>query len=232
MAGPVIDFDVQTGFDPSDLQSNVRKTLQRRRKAFVYANGPSARQAPKRWPSVALNGAIGLFQDDPATYWVACDPQALVAGFLSNGAAHTYMPASKCHPDVFMQLECLKASYIPWRMDDCSTEGMDLPGNVPCAVSVTICTIGLLYQLGFHDLTIYGWDCCYIDGKDHAIPQGHSGNDVNLRIDETGQEWHTTTTWAAEVEDAANYIPMFPDMHISIEGPGMVGAILRHKGII
>lgn len=230
---PVIDFDVQTGFDPSEIQANVRNTLGRPRKAFIYANGPSAKQAPKQWPCVALNGALGLFSDPfrPASYWMACDPQEMVSGFLKTGFASVYMPASKCHESVFTELEAQKAPYIFWHMDDCSTEDLNLSDKVPTAVSITIVAIGKLYQMGFRDLTIYGWDGCYLNGKDHAISQAHNaGNNVTVRLND--QEWLTTPTWAAEAEDAANYIPMFPDLTVRVPGPGMIGAILRHKGVI
>jgi hypothetical protein len=231
-----VQFDVQTGFDDDELRNRVDDNLKRGLpmveerpahdgKISVYANGPSAKDVPLYYPSVALNGALKLHR--MWYYWIACDPQELVADFLGNGRAVNYLLASKCHPVVF---DALDAEMVDvWHVGDCSTDHLDAP-KVPTAVSITICSLGLLYSMGYRDITVYGWDCCYIDGHDHAVPQAHdTTKDITVTVGE--QDFHTTTTWACEVEDARNYLAMYPDLTVRIEGPGMVGAILRHVGV-
>lgn len=238
----VVKFDVQTGFDDGMITGHVAATLRRNlpeitrgnpnhQPIYVYANGPSAKDAPRHYPAVALNGAFRLpqFKVQEPEYWVACDPQALVAGFIEPKSQTAFMVASKCHADVFDKLEGSDLSV--WHLGDIGS--MELPEGkdiVPCSVSVTICTLGLLYMMGYRDITVYGWDCCYIDGKDHAVPQGHIGNDIEMDVGD--KAFVTTTTWACEAQDAAHYMALLPGIRLRVEGPGMVGAILRHKGLI
>lgn len=198
---------------------------------YIYANGPSALTAPLTYPSMALNGAIKLFyaKHYQPTYWAACDPGEVVLDFIRDDAqSHEFLLASKCHKAVFDRLEWQSAvgRVKLWHIDDAGASELVGKDLIPSAISVTISAIFLAHYMGYRNIVIYGWDGCYIDGRDHASPQGHDRtNDLTLTIGE--QSYLTTNTWAAEAEDAAQMLNMLPDINLTIEGPGMIAAALK-----
>jgi hypothetical protein len=218
------------------------------RTAIIVANGPSALSA-ELWDrparddpgliTVALNGALRQFLNRGLmpTYWCACDPQALVADFLPADPPRkvTYLVASKCHEAVFAKLRGRDVRI--WRLDDFGRESGRL--YVPCAVSITLVAQGLFRLLGYHRFEMYGWDGCYIDGRDHASAQPHSPEHdqrvslVNAAGDIV-QTYSTTGSWMAEAHDAAIQAANFRAMGLEmvVHGPGMIGAILRGRGLI
>lgn len=190
----------------------------------IYASGPSAADKCLRWPSMALNGALGLFGDDSPTFWAASDSQALVAAFLSKPCPYTrYMVASRCHPVVFEALRranCLAVSL--WHIADCAAPaGKDL---MPDAPSVTIQALFLAYYLGFRKVVVHGWDCCLIGGKHHAVDQEHAGEFRAVRVGD--KAFTTTLTWLAEAEDAVKAMAMLTGLDVTVTGPGMVAAFV------
>lgn len=215
----------------------------------IVGSGPSASDAAL-WErlaanpdltTVALNGALKLFleRDLKPTYWAACDQQALVADFLPDNPPRdvTYLLASKVHPSVFRKLKGRDVRL--WRLDDhCPPPEGKLA--VPCAVSITLVTQMLFRALGFHRFEMYGWDCCYLDGKHHAsdqpAPLAEHNQPVHLRNQsgETLAEFATTGSWMAEAADAAISAANFKAMGLMwvVHGPGLVGAILRGRGLI
>ena len=230
-----VQYDTAPAPGTDQTTDNVKANSAATCKAYVYANGPSGRAAPKHRDglTVALNGALSLFADPfrPADLWMACDPQGLVADFLDGGHARAYMPATKCHPTVYRKLMGDGALILPWNVGDVSMiEHPDLPVIMPAA-SITTTAIGKLYREGKRDITVYGWDCCYLDGKHHAFDQEHwNDDDTTVMVGE--DVFHTTHTWAHEVHDAMSYIAAFcPDLSLTVVGPGMVGAIMRYRQV-
>lgn len=236
---PDVAFEIVTPADHATLKDHVAATLSRQLPELqplparggvihLYANGPSALDAPINSPSMALNGALGVFKarGQEPDFWAACDPQALVSGFVNDAPKSTrYMVASKCHADVFNALSDRNVSV--WHMDDEGAKALPTGKPlVPCAVSITLTALGLLYMLGWRHVEVYGWDGCYIDGKDHAISQGHQASDIAVTVG--GKRYKSTRSWACEANDAVVYLQWFPDLTVNVHGPGMIGAILRH----
>jgi hypothetical protein len=193
----------------------------------IIANGPSADSASLCGSTLALNGALSTFTDVglAPTYWAACDPQPIVASFLDTTPRETtYLVASKCHPSVFDLLLKRRCNVILWHLDDHATWDLvkDLD-PISIASSVTICAFELGERLGFSKFETWGWDGCYIDGRDHATDQPAGG--VYVELDIGGQVFPTTRTWALEGQDAVNKLRMTP-RDIKIHGPGMIGALL------
>lgn len=195
----------------------------------IIANGPSARNAPLDGPTVALNGALKLFTDAgrAPTYWAAVDPQAMVAGFLTDAPRETtYLVASKCHPSVFDALADRKV--IVWHADDPSTWDVvkhKLPVAAVCTVTLTVFEV--MHRLGFRTFETWGWDGCYIGGAAHASGQGTSGDFRTIKVG--SRRFDTTTNWALEAQAAHRYLNLVP-RDVTVVGPGMIGAILNFLG--
>jgi hypothetical protein len=231
------------------------------RSVIIVGSGPSARDEalwerlrtipahclgilrtdhPARPTIVALNGALKLFLDRGLRpdYWCVCDQQALVADFLPDDPprAMTYLLASKVHPSVFDKLKGRDVRI--WRLDDFEPAPASKVA-IPCAVSITLVTQALFHALGYHRLEMYGWDCCFLNGEHHATPQDQ-GAPETMAVDlltEDGKSlatFQTTGTWAAEITDAATMAHNLVTMgcEIVVHGPGMVGAVLRGRGVI
>lgn len=229
----VIEFDVRVPYDDDFIRARVAENLKRGLPEAkpeddkpgvlnIIANGPSATQAIGRClneTTVCLNGAIKLGSPN---FWAACDPQPIVASFLDNApSAQTYYVASKCHPDVF---DALKGrNVVLWHIGD------DRPNGIPTACSITLTAMSLFRLQGWRRFRTWGWDGCYLDGRDHAVGQPHAGDDRTVIVND--DRFHTTTTWACEAQDAVNQLS-FADYEVEVMGEGMIGAILRAKGLI
>lgn len=230
----VIEFDVRTPYDDATMRERVARNLKRGLPEAgrapdhdgvltIVANGPSAIHADTRGTTLALNGAIRLFSDEgwAPDYWAACDPQPVVASFLPSAPLGTrYFVASKCDDAVFDALG--NRDVTMWHVGDAHPEG------IPTACSITLVAMGLFRRMGWRRFRTWGWDGCYLDGRDHAVPQGHAGQDVTVIVGDT--PYKTTTTWACEAQDAVNQLAV-ADYDVEVMGGGMIAAILKAHGI-
>jgi hypothetical protein len=237
-----VEFAVRVPVDDAGLRANVAHALSRdllhlvgqpaerhTDRLSIIANGPSAVGAPHRSPTMAINGSIRLFnRADPPSYWVGCDPQELLADLLDYAPDETiYLVASKCHPKVFERLRGRRV--LLWHVDDHATWDLVKPFEpVRSASSVTICAFEIGERLGYDRFGIWGWDGCYLDGRDHANGQAHGG--IDIENDVGGQIFPTTRTWCLEAQDAVNKLRMTP-RDIQIHGPGMIGAVLDYLDV-
>ncbi len=233
MAGSEIVFDLITPLNEPTIRRHIRQSLARGlpeavgepETLTIVAGGPSALGAPLEGPTVALNGALAAAftpKGVAPTYYAACDPQELVAGFLRDPPTETaYFIASKCHPAVFDALEGRDVRL--WHVSDY------VPGGIACAPSITLTALSLFAKLGWRKFEVWGWDCCYRNGKHHAGDQPHVGDDRQLTVGD--RTFHTTTTWAAETQDALYVIAMLEWLgcEIVIQGDSMVEAIRRFR---
>lgn len=251
-----VNFDVRTPADGDQLSANIAHALSLKlpeaddkpnRKVIIVANGPSARlfdikARDHSVPTVSINGSLKLFTQigEAPTYWMACDPQTLVADFLIEPPVMTrYLVASKCDPLVF---EMLKGRDVAlWHVDDHdATKGRR---RVRVASSVTLCAFQLLRRMGFREFEVYGWDGCFgEDGSHHAteparaLPEGV----ISLTVGATqtgpdqyegGRPFATTSTWACEAQDAVRLL-QHRDYDVTIHGDGMIKAILETTGVL
>lgn len=193
----------------------------------IIANGPSA-GAFGFGPgdTLAVNGALQLFTASGAapTFWAACDPSPIVCNFLKDAPAQTtYLVASKCHPAVFDMLADRKV--MLWHVDEAETRDM-LQGRrmITTASTITV-TVMELAALWYANLETWGWDGCYLDGKDHAVDQEHHRHgDQAVVIG--GETFASTRSWAQEGTCAR--IHMSQSSHgLTVHGPGMFSALLR-----
>jgi hypothetical protein len=235
----LVQFDIQTPLDDAALRAHVQTALARglaeveitaprKKRLTIVANGPSALAAPlSRSPTLAVNNALRLFADRGLApdFWIASDPQELVAGFLRDPPIETlYLIASKCHPKVF---EALRGRRVMlWHCAEPATLDL-LVGRlvIQTSISVTLCALNLMPTLGYHRLETWGWDGCYLAGRDHAAPQPHRADDITVHLGPK-RRFATTKSWAAEAEEAVRLF-QGTQRHVTIRGRGMIGAILR-----
>lgn len=233
MTGSEIVFELITPLNEPAIRRHIQQSLSLGLREVVgepetltiVAGGPSALDAPLTGTTVALNGALqAVFnaQGVSPTYYAACDPQALVAGFLAEPPSGTvYYIASKCHPAVFDALKDCDTRL--WHVADY------VPGGIACAPSITLTALNLFAKLGWRRFEVWGWDCCYRDGRHHAGDQPHVGDDRTLTVGD--RVFQTTTTWAAETQDALYVLAMLEWLgcEIVIQGDSMVEAIRQFR---
>lgn len=209
-----------------------------RRKLFVVANGPSARNVDLALirPTLALNGAMHLFiqQGCAPDFWACCDPQELVVDCLPDNPPYEtiYFVASKCHPSVFKKLEGRRVRV--WHLPDYPVEGAS---HIAMASSVTISASWLFHRIGYTDFEYNGWDGCFLGGKHHASNEddysGVERIDLNFsgEISQDGERpeviggrsFQTTRAWAAEGMGAQQFFQLakYFDIGVKVNGDGM-----------
>lgn len=148
--------------------------------AVIVGGGPSVRerissikQRQEHGQTVfALNGAAGFLNSHGIIpeYQVLLDPQEFLTEYLA--AAVNYLIASQCHPKV------LAASPKPPILWHVATEGREetTPRHPDgdCLVgggySVGLCSMCLVYAMGYRNIHLYGLDSSVTDLGDHAYP--------------------------------------------------------------
>lgn len=238
--GP-IEFEIHLPVDDETIGRHIRSAIARglpELREFEYpqdgplkviASGPSARLADLSGPTLAVNGALGLFtaQGQAPTYWAACDPQELVADFLAECPAEThYLVASKCHPKVFDRLLSLGRKVTLWHVgEDGAWDHLEGRSCILSRISITLTAIaGLMPALGWRAFETWGWDGCFMDGVHHATGQP-LGEQMLVEIDVEGRTFRTTTSWALEAEDMLGSLCTSPWPPV-IHGDGMFAALL------
>lgn len=229
-----VQFKARPPLPGGAIMANVRDATRRGlswatdwpRDLTIIANGPTALHADLDAPVLAVNGAINLFGEVGPTYWVAFDPQEGVADLLpADPPKNTiYFVASQCHPAVFDKLKGRDVRL--WHVEHPDEQFRDA---VPSAVSVTLMAMQLMARLGYRRFETWGWDGCYLDGRDHAAPQARDPSlveDIRIRVGD--EVFETTTSWAAEAQDACALLAL-ADFKVTIHGGGMIGAIVKAR---
>jgi hypothetical protein len=237
--GGLVQFDIRTPLDDVAIRAHIQSALSReltevevaaprKERLTIVANGPSALAAPlRRSPTLAVNNALRLFVDRGLApdFWIASDPQECVAEFLRDAPRETvYLVASKCHPRVFDALRDRRV--VLWHCAEPATLDL-LVGRlvIQTSITVTLCALNLMPVLGYHQLETWGWDGCYLAGRDHAASQPHHADDITIHLGPKRQ-FASTKSWAAEAQEAVRLFQGTP-RHVKIRGGGMIGAILR-----
>jgi hypothetical protein len=250
-SGRVVQFELRTPLDGATIRAHIQAALSRGldeveisaprdERLTIVANGPSSLQAPMMGapvespiesPTLAINNALRLFVDRGIApdYWMASDPQACVADYLHDAPRDTvYLVASKCHPAVFDALRDRRV--VLWHCAEPGTLDL-LTGRlvIQSSITVTLCALNLMPVLGYQRLATWGWDGCYLDERDHAASQPHHrdrSRDINIQVG-PGQQFTTTTSWAAEAQEAVRLFQAVP-RDVIVHGGGMIAAILDY----
>jgi hypothetical protein len=244
--GRLVQFEIRTPLDAETIRAHVVSALARGldevavapvcdERLTIVANGPSALAAPLTGttpgaPTLAINNSLRLFLERGLApdYWMASDPQACVADYLRGAPRETvYLVASKCHPDVFETLRDRRV--VLWHCAEPSTLDL-LVGRliIQSSLTVTLCALNLVPVLGFRHLDFWGWDACYLDGRSHAVQQRYRRDDITIELgSEPGQRFASTTSWAAEAQEAVRLFQTTP-RQAKVHGDGLIAALLQH----
>lgn len=256
--GPITEWRAQTPWSRDELRRNVAHALslglpelsempKRWGPLSIVANGPSARsfdvEMAARWhhageaalvETLALNGAGQLFvaKGCAPTWWAACDPGEIVAGFLREAPPGTvYLVASQCHPSVF---EALKdRDVLLWHLHDEDNYSDLIEGRLQLLrlSSIGLMAFEIARALGFDNVETWGWDGCLFGQRFHATDQPDGKDVVVMHIGET--RFPTTRTFIYEMRGALGYFTRRRgELTAAVNGPGMFGAALRACGMI
>lgn len=243
----IADFDIQVPLSDNICERQINESIARRlpeavacRRLSVIANGPSARDIDLHniaFETLALNGAIMLFAEQglAPTYWACCDPQEVVATLLPANPpkSTTYFVASKCHKAVFEKLKGCDVRV--WHIADHPAQGRQ---RVALCSSITLSATWLMVRLGYNVFDFYGWDGCFMDGRDHAAngnpsmaPTAHINYGGVVQDGEVigGRTFPTSRTWAAEAKGVEQLFQLakYFGINIKIHGDGMFAAALK-----
>lgn len=242
----LIEFRYKTPTTGAALRENVRAALASGRpdaeprparfpNLHIVANGPTAAHAPLDASfTLAVNGSLKLFTERglAPTFWACVDPKKMIAGFLDNAPRRThYLVNSQCHPSV---LEALRG--YPWvslwhSYNEAFVDLLDGRTVIDAGTTITLNALPLLHMLGYRSFDVWGWDGCYLGGKDHAVAQKHRRRgSVDLKVGFWRRPFKTTPTWALEAQEAVALLSQV-NYRVRVRGSGMIGSILRHAGV-
>jgi hypothetical protein len=241
--GEIREFELYTPATGATLRQHVQHALSlglpdlaqrvpRNERLTILANGPSALKAPLHGQTLALNGAMGLFHNSGRvpTYWAGCDPQAHLADLLLDVPPQdtVYLVASKCHPAVFEKLKGRQV--LLWHLDEeAYFDLVQYRNPVWLACTITLCALELAERLGFGGSDVWGWDGCYLDGKNHAVAQSHNA-DHNCDVEIGARTFRTTHNWLFEALSASDRFEAVP-RDVTLHGGGMIDHLLRFRGV-
>jgi len=100
---------------------------------------------------------------------------------------------------------------------------------VPGGVTVTAKTIMLAYWLGFRKIHMFGFDSCWMGGKDHAYPQPENA-DKNIRF-RLGERWFECAPWMAHQADSFfRLVVNLPEnLNLQVHGDGLIAYGLQRS---
>lgn len=120
----------------------------------------------------ALNGAGGFLNANGIVpdYQVLLDPQEFLKQYIAP--AKSYLIASQCHPDT---LAASPITPILWHVasegrEEATPHHPDGDCLVGGGYSVGLCSMCLVYAMGYRQLHLYGYDSSVTELGDHAYP--------------------------------------------------------------
>ncbi len=198
---------------------------------------------------LAVNGVYGYLLDrgiEPSLF-AMLDAREWNKRFVDRTSSRTkHFLASQVHPAAFDSLEKQGVETFIWHApipaekgDRNWQEGRAFYRRyylsdknyliVPGGVTVTAKTVMLTYWLGFRRIHIFGFDSCWMDGKDHAYDQPEN-NDKNIRF-KLGERWFDCAPWMAYQADSFfKLIVNLPDnLDLQVHGDGLIAYGLRRS---
>ena len=227
------------------------------REMCVVAGGPSLEDTWDEFEALkdagaatlAVNGAYKylLDRDIAPSLFAMLDAREWNKRFVDEAHPNTkHFIASQCHPAVFDALAerdvFIWHSPIPKPKGERTkswTEGRKLYRDyylgdknyllVPGGVTCTAKTVMLCYWLGFRKIHMFGFDSCWMDGKDHAYPQPEN-QDKNIRF-RLGERWFECAPWMAHQADSFfKLIVNLPDnLELQVHGDGLIAYGLQRS---
>ena len=211
--------------------------------AVIVGGGPSMRhriqpiqsRAAEGQTIFALNGACGFLNKHGIMpdYQVLLDPQPFLTRYIGN--AREYLVSSQCDPLVLAATpEPVLGHVATEGAEEATPHHPDGDCLVGGGLTVGLCSMCLVYTLGYRKMHLYGFDSSCEDDTDHAYP---SPSGINERPDGApvvvaelfGNKYRTTWSLAAQAETFPKVCNDLIDAGctISVHSEGLIMAVVR-----
>jgi len=205
------------------------------RVAALVSGGPSAGENLDKIREFKTVFACGSVHDWLITqgiipkYCVIFDPGPAHAMFYRRPQADvTYLVCATCDPAVFDVLAGQRVHvWAPY--DDTPDElyGEGTP-RVNGGSSVTLRTIPLAHVLGYREQHLFGFDCCHLNGDEHAYEHGARGDRITVSF--MGKQFSTTPQL---LQQSQEFLRMYTDhqhmLMCKVAGDGLIATIMRES---
>jgi hypothetical protein len=199
----------------SDMPELALTTLGR---CAILSGGPSLAgqvQDAKQFSTIFACGSAyeyAVSRGVTPTYCVVFDPSPEQARFFRGPhPATTFLVASCCDPAVFDALAA--ADVRLWHaLDDLPAELFGHDARVGGGSSVTLRAIPLAHAMGFREQHLFGFDCCLMDGAEHAYPHAQDRPPA-VGVSFNGRQFTTTPPL---LQQAQEFCRMFNDHQHSL----------------
>lgn len=184
----------------------------------------------------ALNGACKFLNENGIVpdYQVLLDPQEFLGAYIGN--ATEYLVASQCHPGV---IAAIPGDPIIWHVaTEHAEENTPQHPDGDCLVgggfTVGLCSMCLVYAMGYRALHLYGYDSSVAEDRDHAYPNpvsGKVGFDAVPIVTATmgGRKFKTTLAYAKQAQVFPKLCADLMGMgcNITIDADGLIMAVVE-----
>jgi uncharacterized Rossmann fold enzyme len=209
------------------------------RRAIIACYGPSLKDYIEKLKEeaadcdvVSVSGAHDYLIEHGVIpkYHVECDPRPHKAVQVTPHKGVEYLLAASCHPDLFAKMDGMAVRL--WHAEEHIRVRDELKNeapNISGGGSVGLRSIGVLYAMGYRDLTIYGMDCSFEDEGKTQHAGKHAGKIQTTCITKIEDRHFVTSpilmTYAANFFDMAK---QRPDVKWRIYGDGLLQNWIRY----
>jgi hypothetical protein len=210
----------------------------------IVAGGPSTEMCRDELQELVFDG-VKIVAVNNAYTWclennfrpsvsVVVDAQEHCAKWLQKDIPTCqYFLASQCHPTTFDMVQDRNTTIFHCLNNQGEIDILDeyYSGNwyqVIGGSTVTLRTIMLMRMLGFEKLHVFGFDSCYLDGKDHSYDQPENSRDKPvLTVCEDKEFW--CTGW--HVSQAIHFKNLIKSngnsIRLSVHGDGLIAHMIK-----
>lgn len=192
---------------------------------------------------VAVKHAIKKLHDAGIIPWavILLDPRSHVGDFIADIHKDTIVfVASMVDPDVSTRLVTSGYKVIGYHCAVGANE-MDFLRNGDCLIVGGSATatrgISVLEGLGFRNMELYGYDCCYHEKPDLKEKKENGTNkyeEITLEVETYGEKKVKRTFWTegqllAQLQEFRNYYFVREGLNLNFHGDGMIPWVCRNK---
>jgi hypothetical protein len=163
-------------------------------------------------------------------YHVECDPRPHKAVQVTPQKGIQYLLAASCHGDLFAKMDGMDVRL--WHAEEHIRVRDELKNeapNISGGGSVGLRSIGVLYVMGYRNLTIYGMDCSFEDEGKTQHAGKHAGKIQTTCVTKIEDRHFVTSpvlmTYAASFFDMKKHRP---DLNVRLYGDGLLQNWVRY----
>lgn len=161
------------------------------------------------------------------TYCVIFDPGADQARFYAGlPDPIRFLVASTCDPSVFEALSG-RDVHVWHPFDDLPWELYGGEPRVGGGSTVTLRAIAVAHILGLRELHLFGFDCCYVDAKEHAYPYDQD-RPAPIAVSYGGRQFVTTPQL---LQQAQEFMRLYHDheheIACKVYGDGLIAFMMK-----